>query len=140
MAKKTSPPPDDAAKAAPAPDAEPKPAAPAEAEKKAAPEGEVKPAAAAPAADAPRKKKRAPGKAPPRGKKLKNHLKNIDKKIRSEGPQPLRKAVATLKTLKRAKFDETVEVHMHLGVDASQGDQLVRGSVSLPNGIGKTVR
>jgi large subunit ribosomal protein L1 len=45
-----------------------------------------------------------------------------------------------LKSLKRAKFDETVEIHMHLGVDVSQADQLVRGSVSLPNGIGKSVR
>src|ERR1044071_5720183 len=37
-------------------------------------------------------------------------------------------------------MDETVEVHMHLGVDATQSDQLVRGNVSLPNGIGKSVR
>src|SRR5262245_42181291 len=154
MAKKTKPAPDDAAPAepTPAPEADKK-AAPekkAKAEKKAKPAGDTKPApeaAAAPsAAGAPsapaetRKKKRAPGKAPPLGKKLKNHLKNIDKKLRTDGPQPLAKAVATLKALKRAKFDETVEIHMHLGVDASQADQLVRGSVSLPNGIGKTVR
>jgi large subunit ribosomal protein L1 len=38
------------------------------------------------------------------------------------------------------KFDETVEVHMALGIDTSQSDQLVRGSVPLPHGIGKTVR
>ncbi|MCX7699719.1 MAG: 50S ribosomal protein L1 [Gemmataceae bacterium] len=53
---------------------------------------------------------------------------------------PLRKAVATLKSLKRSKMDETVEIHMHLGIDATQSDQLVRGSVSLPHGIGKSVR
>src|SRR5260370_15611376 len=139
MAKKTTPPPDDAAKAAPPPDAEKK-AAP-EPEKKAAREAEKRPAPdVAAQADGPRKKKKTPGKAPPRGKKLKNHLKNIEKKISSEGPQPLKKAVATLKSLKRAKFDETVEIHMHLGVDASQSDQMVRGTVSLPNGIGKSVR
>src|SRR5260370_18331314 len=139
MAKKTTPPPDDAAKAAPPPDAEKK-AAP-EPEKKAAREAEKRPAPdVAAQADGPRKKKKTTGKAPPRGKKLKNHLKNIEKNISSEGPQPLKRAVATLKSLKRAKFDETVEIHMHLGVDVLQADQLVRGSVSLPNGIGKTVR
>jgi large subunit ribosomal protein L1 len=42
--------------------------------------------------------------------------------------------------MKRAKFDETVEVHMSLGVDTTQSDQLVRGTVSLPHGIGKSVR
>ena len=42
--------------------------------------------------------------------------------------------------MKRAKFDETVEIHMALGVDTTQSDQLVRGTVSLPHGIGKSVR
>ena len=138
MAKKTNPAPDETAVA---------PVPTPEAEKKAAPdaaqsavEAAGKPAvSSAPAGDRPKKKK-TPGKSPPRGKKLKNHLKNIDKKLQAEGPVSLKKAVATLKTLKRAKFDETVEIHMHLGVDATQSDQLVRGSVSLPNGIGKTVR
>lgn len=88
---------------------------------------------------APRRRKK-PGKAPRRGKKLKNHLKNIRAKLRREGAMPLRKAVATLKSLKRSKMDETVEIHMHLGIDATQSDQLVRGSVSLPHGIGKSVR
>src|SRR5213078_2334356 len=41
---------------------------------------------------------------------------------------------------KRAKFDETVEVHMALGIDPNQSDQMIRGSVSLPHGVGKTVR
>ncbi len=45
-----------------------------------------------------------------------------------------------LKSLKRAKFDETVEVHINTGIDATQSDQMVRGAVSLPHGIGKTVR
>lgn len=99
------------------------------------------PAAAAPQAGQPAaKKKKKPGSAPTRGKKLKNHLKNVQQKLLKEGAQPLKKAVATLKSLKRSKMDETVEIHMHLGVDATQSDQLVRGSVSLPHGIGKQVR
>jgi large subunit ribosomal protein L1 len=97
-------------------------------------------AAAAPAQAAAGKKKKKPGTAPGRGKKLKNHLKNVQQKLLKEGAQPLKKAVATLKSLKRSRMDETVEIHMHLGVDATQSDQLVRGSVSLPHGIGKQVR
>jgi large subunit ribosomal protein L1 len=81
-----------------------------------------------------------PGTAPNRGKKLRNHLNNVQQKLQKEGAMPLKKAVATLKSLKRSKMDETVEIHMHLGVDSTQSDQLVRGNVSLPNGIGKSVR
>jgi large subunit ribosomal protein L1 len=103
-----------------------------------APKAAVEATAAASAATSTKKKK--PGTAPTRGKKLKNHLKNIQQKLLTEGPQPLKKAVATLKSLKRSKMDETVEIHIHLGVDATQSDQLIRGSVSLPHGIGKQVR
>mgnify|MGYP002512842991 CR=1 FL=1 len=39
-----------------------------------------------------------------------------------------------------AKFDETVEIHVRLGVDSRQADQQVRGAIVLPNGIGKDVR
>lgn len=49
-------------------------------------------------------------------------------------------AVAILKTFPKAKFNETIEVAMRLGVDVKQADQLVRGSASLPKGIGKDVR
>jgi large subunit ribosomal protein L1 len=49
-------------------------------------------------------------------------------------------AVAILKTFPKAKFNETVEIAMRLGVDTKQADQLVRGSASLPKGIGKDVR
>jgi large subunit ribosomal protein L1 len=52
----------------------------------------------------------------------------------------VKKAVGLLKQAKRAKFDETVEIHMALGVDSTQNDQMVRGSVPLPHGIGKAVR
>ncbi len=57
-----------------------------------------------------------------------------------EGPLPLAEAVEVLKSFPARKFDQTVEIHMHLGVDPAQADQIVRGSVVLPNGIGKTQR
>jgi large subunit ribosomal protein L1 len=49
-------------------------------------------------------------------------------------------AVATLKKFKPTKFDQTVNICMHLGVDPKQADQSLRGSISLPKGIGKTKR
>jgi large subunit ribosomal protein L1 len=98
------------------------------------------PAAKSPQADGQAQRKKKPGAAPSRGKKLKNHLRNIQQKLLKDGPQPLKKAVVTLKSLKRSKMDETVEIHIFLGVDPTQSDQLIRGTVSLPNGIGKSVR
>lgn len=55
-------------------------------------------------------------------------------------PVPLDKAVDLLKQYDNTKFDQTVEIAMRLGIDAKQADQLVRGSVVLPNGIGKSLR
>lgn len=55
-------------------------------------------------------------------------------------PQPLPKAVELLKQCGTTKFDQSVEIAMRLGVDAKQADQLVRGSIVLPNGIGKSLR
>ena len=49
-------------------------------------------------------------------------------------------AVDLLKTLPMAKFDEAVEVAVRLGIDPSKTDQLIRGAVSLPNGLGKTIK
>ena len=49
-------------------------------------------------------------------------------------------AVALVKGNAKAKFDETVEISMNLGVDPRHADQMVRGTVNLPNGTGKTVR
>ena len=49
-------------------------------------------------------------------------------------------AVSIVKTFKKAKFDEAVDIVMKLGVDPKHSDQLVRGSFSLPKGIGKEVR
>jgi large subunit ribosomal protein L1 len=50
------------------------------------------------------------------------------------------KAVEVLKSFPARKFNQTVEIHMSLGVDAKQADQLVRGSIVLPHGIGKSQR
>jgi large subunit ribosomal protein L1 len=121
-----------------APAAPPAPAA-------AAPEAPVATApaapAAAPAAGQPAKKKgKRPGKSPRRGKKLREKLKQVQQRVAKESPAPVKRAVGLLKQFKRTKFDETVEVHMNLGIDTTQSDQMVRGSVSLPHGIGKSVR
>jgi large subunit ribosomal protein L1 len=112
--------------------------APAEAAK---PEpSKLSPQAVAAAADAAGKKKKRAGVAPRRGKKLRNQLKNLEQRVSKEGAMALPKAVSLLKSSKRVKFDETVEIHMSLGVDTTQSDQLVRGTVPLPHGVGKTVR
>ena len=53
---------------------------------------------------------------------------------------PLEQAVKMVKERAKAKFDETVEVAMNLGVDPRHADQMVRGVVNLPNGSGRTMR
>ncbi len=53
---------------------------------------------------------------------------------------PVEEAVSMIKSKASAKFDETVEIAMNLGVDPRHADQMVRGVVSLPHGTGKTVR
>jgi len=53
---------------------------------------------------------------------------------------PLDNAVAALKAFSTTKFDQTVEIAMRLGIDPKQADQIVRGSIVLPHGIGKTQR
>ena len=55
-------------------------------------------------------------------------------------PVPVSEAVAILKKFDNAKFDETVELSIKLGIDPKQSNQAVRGSFSLPHGIGKTVK
>jgi len=52
----------------------------------------------------------------------------------------LAEAVPLVKKIKFSKFDETLEVHMRLGVDPKHADQMVRGTVVLPHGLGKTKR
>lgn len=55
-------------------------------------------------------------------------------------PYALDEAVSLVQKIKFAKFDETVEVHMRLGVDPKHADQMVRGTVVLPNGLGRNKR
>lgn len=62
------------------------------------------------------------------------------KKVDSNKIYNLDEAVSTVKTLASAKFDETVEIALKLNVDPRHADQMVRGSVVLPAGTGKTVR
>ena len=52
----------------------------------------------------------------------------------------MEKAIEILKGFGNTKFDQSVEIHMRLGVDSKQADQIVRGSLVLPHGIGKTQR
>jgi len=70
------------------------------------------------------------------GKRLKAANGAFDRE-RSYG---LEEAVKLVKTNAKAKFDETVEIAMNLGIDPRHADQMVRGVVGLPNGTGKTVR
>jgi large subunit ribosomal protein L1 len=53
---------------------------------------------------------------------------------------PLADAIATVQANAKAKFDETIEITMNLGIDPRHADQMVRGLVGLPNGTGKTLR
>lgn len=57
-----------------------------------------------------------------------------------KGPMELEPALKLLKEFGLAKFDQSIETAMHLGIDPKQADQAVRGAISLPAGIGKTVR
>jgi large subunit ribosomal protein L1 len=70
------------------------------------------------------------------GKRLKSAYQGIDR----DGFLPLEEALSLIKSKATAKFDETIEVAMNLGIDPRHADQMVRGMVTLPNGTGKTVR
>ncbi|MBP0970953.1 MAG: 50S ribosomal protein L1 [Oscillospiraceae bacterium] len=70
------------------------------------------------------------------GKKYVDSAKALDKTKLYEPND----ALSTVCSLAKAKFDETVEAHIRLGVDSRHADQQVRGAVVLPNGTGKTVR
>ena len=61
---------------------------------------------------------------------------SASKQVESKEYQ-LEEAIPLLKKIKFAKFDETVEIHMRLGVDPKHADQMVRGTVVMPNGLGK---
>src|SRR6266581_709752 len=61
-------------------------------------------------------------------------------KIEPEREHTVEEAVGALKAMPGAKFDESVDLSFRLGVDPKHADQMVRGAVVLPHGIGKTVR
>ncbi len=70
------------------------------------------------------------------GKRLKAGYESFDR----TASYPLPEAIKLVKQNARAKFDETVELSMNLGIDPRHADQMVRGLLSLPNGTGKTLR
>jgi len=70
---------------------------------------------------------------PKQGKKFQAASKQVEAR-----PYSLNDAVPLVQKVKFAKFDETVELHMRLGVDPKHADQMVRGTVVLPNGLGKS--
>ncbi|MDQ6663946.1 MAG: 50S ribosomal protein L1 [Acidobacteriota bacterium] len=67
------------------------------------------------------------------GKQYQSAAKQVEQR-----PYVLGDAVPLLQKIKYAKFDETVEVHLRLGVDPKHADQMVRGTVIMPNGLGKS--
>lgn len=73
-------------------------------------------------------------------KKQTKRAENLQAKIDKTKAYSVEEAVELLADLKSAKFDETVEVALNLNVDPRHADQMIRGSVVLPNGTGKTVR
>ncbi|MDO5552687.1 MAG: 50S ribosomal protein L1 [Planctomycetia bacterium] len=73
--------------------------------------------------------------------KVSKRMKEMEAKLpKTKAPIPLAEAVSLLKQFNVRKFDQTVEISMRLGVDPKMADQIVRGSVVLPNGIGKSLR
>ncbi|HIQ28540.1 MAG TPA: 50S ribosomal protein L1 [Sulfurovum sp.] len=73
-------------------------------------------------------------------KKVSKRREALLKKVDATKEYSVDEAMKVLKDLKSAKFDETVEVALNLNIDPRHADQMIRGSVVLPNGTGKTVR
>ena len=71
---------------------------------------------------------------PKRGKNYKESLKNYDRQTQYDVPE----AMDIVTKNAKAKFDETIEAHIRLGVDGRHADQQVRGAIVLPHGTGKT--
>lgn len=72
--------------------------------------------------------------------KQSKRMRALAEKMSGKGQLPLSEAVALLKTFDNTKFDQSVEIAIRLGVDSKQADQIVRGSIVLPHGIGRTLR
>lgn len=73
-------------------------------------------------------------------KKLSKRLKGLGEKVDVVKTYDVETGVSTLKGLASAKFDETVEIALRLGVDPRHADQMIRGAVVLPHGTGRTMR
>jgi large subunit ribosomal protein L1 len=67
-------------------------------------------------------------------------MKGLAEKTPGKTALPLDEAVSLLKTFNNTKFDQSVEIAVRLGIDPKQADQIVRGSIVLPHGIGRTLR
>ena len=76
----------------------------------------------------------------PKTKKEPKRMAAMLEKSPGKKPLPLKEAVQLLKTYNTTKFDQSVEIAIRLGIDADQADQMVRGSIVLPHGIGKSLR
>lgn len=74
------------------------------------------------------------------GKKVAKRLQALGAKVDSQKVYDVQSGVSMVKSLASAKFDETVEVALRLGVDPRHADQMIRGAVVLPHGTGKKVR
>lgn len=74
------------------------------------------------------------------GKKVAKRLQALEAKVDSQKVYDVQSGVSVVKSLASAKFDETVEVALRLGVDPRHADQMIRGAVVLPHGTGKKVR
>ncbi len=72
--------------------------------------------------------------------KQSKRMRALAEKVSGKDQLPLSEAVALLKTFDNTKFDQSVEIAIRLGVDPKQADQIVRGSIVLPHGIGRTLR
>lgn len=72
--------------------------------------------------------------------RISKRMKKMREGVKIVAPVPLEEAVGQLKKFGTVKFDQSVDVAVRLGIDSKQADQIVRGSIVLPHGIGKALR
>ena len=72
--------------------------------------------------------------------KLSKRMKEVSKNIQEDKSYSLVEAVDILQDIPKVNFDETVELHFSLNINPKSSDQMMRGTVSLPNGTGKSVK
>lgn len=88
--------------------------------------------------DEPQKKGPKPNPPRPQIERRSKRYQEVAKKFSAHGELPLTEAIKLVKESSNVKFDAAVEIHINLGVDPKQSDQLIRGSIVLPNGTGKS--